>query len=236
MKSATLFALVGSAFASRYNYYTDSLDKSYATQYKRVNVEYVVDELNFRNEMDVRAIRDSTEAAITSSKVAARDEVDGRVDAFEEEIAGLKQAWADALAAKRAALAEVNAQIIDTQHMLNDSVMVDVEALNQRQDTLIQRVLDADIYHDHTTVVFWLEDDDRLSALTWETYPTTPSHPFEAYMHWKDTNQPAHRYHDYVNDSHLTAYPTDSYEYDYDHYDYGYDDGSYKEAIDSMYY
>ena len=220
MKSVAAL-LIGSVAANRYNYSYDSFEKSYATQFKRLNVEYIVDELSWRNEERVRAIRDATESAVAEAKIAARDEIDARVDAFEEEIAGLKAAWADALAAKRAALDDANAHIIDTQHMLIDQAKIDVSALNFDQETLIADILDADVYHDHTTIVYHLQQADRLSALTWETYPSAPKHPYEAYQNWKDHG--AYGHHDQVHATHVTAAPH------YQDYDYG-------DAYESHYY
>lgn len=236
MKFFATLALIGSAVASYedatydthydepcyddYHYeeptyeHPKTLTRSFATSYNKLDIDHIVAQLSDRNEDRVRMIRDETEMAVSQLKFFHRNAVDARVDAFEDEIAGLRQAWADALAHKRAMLAAANAHMIDEQHHLNDAVVADVDFLNAEHEELIDYILDSDAQYDHTTIVYWLNEDGKSAALTWETFPKVPTKPYETYLSWNAREEGDQQW---LDASHVTGYAYGPHDDDY-HY------------------
>lgn len=228
MKFTASALLIGSVLANGYTgygkgqaYEAATLNRSYATQYKKLDLDLVIKQLNERTEGRIRQVRDETAAALAQFTFFARTAVDETLDAYDSDIAATKDAWTRYIADKRAALADANARMWDLQQAANDEVKATVDALNARHAALIEAVLEADAQYDHVQIVFLLTKDDKTAALTWEETQPEPTETYQTYLSWNARQEGDQTY---TTASQVAGYPYGGYGYDNygDYPQYGY--------------
>ena len=188
--------------------------KSYATQYKKVDVDAVVTELNRRNEQRVRAVRDETFATIRGITLETREVVDEIIGIFEADILALREAVQMSRDNKRAELGAANDAIRATQEQILHDLVHQLGALNTAQETLLAEILLADMYYDHTRIAKLLDNDGKEDALTWEDEARKSVDTVaDSYLSW-NARDPAERvYNELYTADVRTQYPDYGYGY-----------------------
>ena len=188
--AALLFA---TATASYYAPKQTSYTKAYTSDYRKLDIDAIVTELNRRNEAAVRAIRDVEFPTIDRITKEQRDAVDAVVDQFEADILALREAVQASRDGKRAEIAAANEAIRHTQAAMIAENAATIAALNEAQETLLAEILLADMYYDHTRIAKLLDDDGKEAALTWEGEPLAPVEEiYQGYLSWNQ-REPAER-------------------------------------------
>merc|ERR1712109_205663 len=189
--------------------------KSYATQYKKIDVDAIVTELNKRNEQRVRAVRDET--------FATRDAIDELIAVFEADILALREAIQQSRDNKRAEMSAANAAMKATQDQILIDLTHELERLNTAQETLLAEILLADMYYDHTRIAKLLDNDGKEDALTWEDEARKSVDTVaDSYLSW-NARDPAERvYNELYTADARTQYPS-YHGYQYGQHQYGYD-------------
>merc|ERR1712223_1516817 len=177
--------------------------KSYATQYKKIDVDAIVTELNKRNEQRVRAVRDEIFATVRGRTLDTGDAIDELIAVFEADILALREAIQQSRDNKRAEMSAANA------------------AMKATQDTLLAEILLADMYYDHTRIAKLLDNDGKEAALTWDDEPIdAPETVGESYLSW-NAREPAERvYNELYTADARTQYPS-YHGYQYGQHQYG---------------
>ena len=167
--------------------------KAYTSNYKKLDIDAVVTELNRRNEAAVRAVRDEEFATIQALTLAERDAVDALISEFEADILALREAMQASRDAKRAEIAAADEAIRATSAALIAQNAADIAALNEAQENLLAEILLADMYYDHTRIAKLLDRDGKETALSWEDEPYDPVDTvYESYLSWNQ-REPAER-------------------------------------------
>merc|ERR1712165_132554 len=197
--------------------------KSYAIQYKKIDVDATVTELNRRNEQRVRAVRDETFATVRGLTLDTRDAIDELIAVFEADILALREAIQQSRDNKRAEMAAANSAMRATQDQILIDLAHELERLNTAQETLLAEILLADMYYDHTRIAKLLDNDGKEAALTWDDEPIdAPETVGESYLSW-NAREPAERvYNELYTADARTQYPS-SHGYQYGQHQYGYD-------------
>jgi len=197
--------------------------KSYATQYKKIDVDAIVTELNRRNEQRVRAVRDETFATVRGLTEDTRAQVDELIGAFEADILALREAIQMSRDNKRAEMNASNSAIRATQDQILADLAFELETLNVNQETLLAEILLADMYYDHTRIAKLLDNDGKAAALTWEEPEVrTPVETVaDSYLSW-NARQPAERVYNelYTANQYQPQYQSHGYGYQQPHYGY----------------
>ena len=196
--------------------------KSYATQWKKLDVDAVVTELNRRTEQRIRAVRDETFATIRGITVDTRDVADELISQFEADILALREALMESWDAKRAELDASDDAIRAIQGQIVVDLDAEIEMLNAKQEELLAEILLADMYYDHTRIAKLLSQDGKQDALTWEGQALrAPSTVADSYLSY-NAREPAERVYNELYTAKADLYAP-SYGHGYGQgYGYGY--------------
>jgi len=210
--AALLFATATASYAQDYK--PVQWTKSYATQYKKIDVDAIVTELNRRNEQRVRAVRDETFATIRGITIETRDVVDELIGVFEADILALREAIQLSRDNKRAEMGAANDAMRATQDQILHDLVHELTALNTAQETLLAEILLADMYYDHTRIAKLLDNDGKEAALTWEDEERRDIETVaDSYLSW-NAREPAERvYNELYTADVRTQYPDWGYGY-----------------------
>jgi len=172
--------------------------KSYTSDYKKIDVDAIVTELNRRNEIAVRAIRDETFATTQQLTEDHRNAMDELIAVFEADILGLREAIQASRDAKRAEIADANAQMRATQDALVADIVTTLAELNDNQEHLLAEILLADMYYDHTRIAKLLDVDGKSAALTWEEDARPAAETIgDSYLSWNARDPMSRTYNEY---------------------------------------
>jgi len=172
--------------------------KSYTSDYKKIDVDAIVTELNRRNEIAVRAIRDETFATTQALTEDHRNAMDELIAVFEADILGLREAIQASRDAKRAEIADANAQMRATQDALVADIVTTLAELNDNQEHLLAEILLADMYYDHTRIAKLLDIDGKSAALTWEEDARPAAETIgDSYLSWNARDPMSRTYNEY---------------------------------------
>jgi len=172
--------------------------KSYTSDYKKIDVDAIVTELNRRNEIAVRAIRDETFATTQQLTEDHRNAMDELIAIFEADILGLREAIQASRDAKRAEIADANAQMRATQDALVADIVTTLAELNDNQEHLLAEILLADMYYDHTRIAKLLDVDGKSAALTWEEDARPAATTIgDSYLSWNARDPMSRTYNEY---------------------------------------
>merc|ERR1712156_144794 len=172
--------------------------KSYATQYKKIDVDAIVTELNKRNEQRVRAVRDETFATVRGLTLDTRDAIDELIAVFEADILALREAIQQSRDNKRAEMSAANAAMKATQDQILIDLTHELERLNTAQETLLAEILLADMYYDHTRIAKLLDVDGKSAALTWEEDARPAASTIgDSYLSWNAREPESRTYNEY---------------------------------------
>merc|ERR1712037_207241 len=163
--------------------------KSYTSDYKKIDVDAIVTELNRRNEIV------ATTQALTEDHRNAMDEL---IAIFEADILGLREAIQASRDAKRAEIADANAQMRVTQDALVADIVTTLAELNDNQEHLLAEILLADMYYDHTRIAKLLDVDGKSAALTWEEDVRPAAETIgDSYLSWNARDPAERHYNEY---------------------------------------
>jgi len=193
--SASASATYGAYAQPAYEPTTLQYTKTYSSDYKKIDVDAIVTELNKRNEAPIRVIRDETFAQTQAMTLAVRDQLDEVIAAFEADILGLREAIQMSRDNKRAEIAAANDAMRATQNAIIDGVNAELARLNGNQETLLAEILLADMYYDHTRIAKLLDNDGKAEALTWEEDVRPAAETVaDSYLSW-NAREPADRHY-----------------------------------------
>jgi hypothetical protein len=195
--AATLFAVASASYAAAEQAEPRLLNwtKSWTSDYKKIDVDAIVTELNRRNEIAVRAVRDETFATTQGLTEEHRNAVDQLIAVFEGDILALREAIQASRDAKRAEIADANAAIRSVQDDQVADLIETLAALNDAQETLLAEILLADMYYDHTRIAKLLDVDGKGTALTWEEDGRPAAATVaDSYLSW-NAREPAERHY-----------------------------------------
>lgn len=181
--------------------------KSYTSDYKKIDVDAIVTELNRRNEIAVRAVRDETFATTQALTEEHRNAMDELIAIFEADILGLREAIQASRDAKRAEISDANASMRATQDALVADLVATLAALNDNQEHLLAEILLADMYYDHTRIAKLLDVDGKSAALTWEEDARPAASTIgDSYLSWNAREPTSRTYNEYYTASVQTPY------------------------------
>jgi len=181
--------------------------KSYTSDYKKIDVDAIVTELNRRNEIAVRAVRDETFATTQALTEEHRNAMDELIAIFEADILGLREAIQASRDAKRAEISDANASMRATQDALVADLVETLAALNDNQEHLLAEILLADMYYDHTRIAKLLDVDGKSAALTWEEDARPAASTIgDSYLSWNAREPNSRTYNEYYTASVQTPY------------------------------
>lgn len=181
--------------------------KSYTSDYKKIDVDAIVTELNRRNEIAVRAVRDETFATTQALTEEHRNAMDELIAIFEADILGLREAIQASRDAKRAEISDANASMRATQDALVADLVATLAALNDNQEHLLAEILLADMYYDHTRIAKLLDVDGKSAALTWEEDARPAASTIgDSYLSWNAREPESRTYNEYYTASVQTPY------------------------------
>jgi len=176
--------------------------KSYTSDYKKIDVDAIVTELNRRNEIAVRAVRDETFATTQALTEEHRNAMDELIAIFEADILGLREAIQASRDAKRAEIADANGQMRATQDALVADIVNTLAELNDNQEHLLAEILLADMYYDHTRIAKLLDVDGKSAALTWEEDARPAASTIgDSYLSWNARDPMSRTYNEYYTAS-----------------------------------
>merc|ERR1719216_823842 len=191
--AATLFAVASAAMSEEPRLL--NWTKSWTSDYKKIDVDAIVTELNRRNEIAVRAVRDETFATTQALTEEHRNAVDELIAVFEGDILALREAIQASRDAKRVEIADANAAIRSVQDEQVADLIETLAALNDAQETLLAEILLADMYYDHTRIAKLLDVDGKGAALPGEEDGRPPAATVaESYLSW-NARAPAERHY-----------------------------------------
>ena len=187
----------GQAYAQpAYEPKTLQYTKSYSSEYKKIDVDAIVTELNKRNEAPIRVIRDETFAQTQALTQEHRDLMDEVIAAFEADILGLREAIQMSRDNKRAEISAANSEMRSLQDAIISGVNAELARLNEAQETLLAEILLADMYYDHTRIAKLLDNDGKAEALTWEEDVRPAAETVaDSYLSWNARDEPAERHY-----------------------------------------
>lgn len=193
--AATLFAVASASYAAAEEPRLLNWTKSWTSDYKKIDVDAIVTELNRRNEIAVRAVRDETFATTQGLTEEHRNAVDELIAVFEGDILALREAIQASRDAKRAEIADANGAIRSVQDEQVADLIETLAALNDAQETLLAEILLADMYYDHTRIAKLLDVDGKGQALTWEEDGRPAAATVaDSYLSW-NAREPAERHY-----------------------------------------
>jgi hypothetical protein len=172
--------------------------KSYTSDYNKIDVDAIVTELNRRNEIAVRAVRDETFATTQALTEEHRNAMDELIAIFEADILGLREAIQASRDAKRAEIADANASMRATQDTLVADLVATLAEKNDNQEHLLAEILLADMYYDHTRIAKLLDVDGKSAALTWEEDARPAASTIgDSYLSWNAREPESRTYNEY---------------------------------------
>jgi hypothetical protein len=172
--------------------------KSYTSEYNKIDVDAIVTELNRRNEIAVRAVRDETFATTQALTEEHRNAMDELIAIFEADILGLREAIQASRDAKRAEIADANASMRATQDALVADLVTTLAEKNDNQEHLLAEILLADMYYDHTRIAKLLDVDGKSAALTWEEDARPAASTIgDSYLSWNAREPESRTYNEY---------------------------------------
>jgi len=172
--------------------------KSYTSEYNKIDVDAIVTELNRRNEIAVRAVRDETFATTQALTEEHRNAMDELIAIFEADILGLREAIQASRDAKRAEIADANASMRATQDALVADLVATLAEKNDNQEHLLAEILLADMYYDHTRIAKLLDVDGKSAALTWEEDARPAASTIgDSYLSWNAREPESRTYNEY---------------------------------------